>query len=192
VKAYIEKTLRMTNAAIAFCRAYLGLEGQSATQGANVHAWLSELSPSPEFGGQPQSACSCDGLSKHSSESRVATLSQSCVDSSITATALKVPRENRVNQSSPVALSAEGVRRPRADCQASAPGQSASELQTAQRMAVRPMPMTVADMMSVAPQPTMRNGPVIVNRPMTLGFVVISIIVAMTGTATMPLITAVQ
>jgi tetratricopeptide (TPR) repeat protein len=45
VKAHVEKSMGKKDAAIASCRAYLGLKtGQVETQRANVAAWLAELS----------------------------------------------------------------------------------------------------------------------------------------------------
>jgi len=54
------------------------------------------------------------------------------------------------------------------------------------------MPATAAAMTKVTAQPTALSGPAIVNLPITSGFAVISIIIAMTGTATTPLMTALQ
>lgn len=54
------------------------------------------------------------------------------------------------------------------------------------------MPRTDAVIAAVAAHPSQRSQPEFVNFPMTRSFAVISIITALTGTATTPLITALQ
>jgi hypothetical protein len=54
------------------------------------------------------------------------------------------------------------------------------------------MPAAAAAITPVAAQPTIRRLPVTVNCPMILRFDVINIIIAITGTATTPLTTALQ
>ena len=54
------------------------------------------------------------------------------------------------------------------------------------------MPTAAAAMTAVASQPIARLAPVTTNLRMILAFEVISIIITMTGTATTPLITALQ
>ena len=54
------------------------------------------------------------------------------------------------------------------------------------------MPAAAAAIASVAVHPTIRNGPPMTNLPITFLFDVMSIIITITGTATRPLITALQ
>jgi hypothetical protein len=54
------------------------------------------------------------------------------------------------------------------------------------------MPVAAAAMARVAIQPMMRNGPLTMNLPITSSFDVMIIIITITGTATTPLVTALQ
>src|SRR5262245_36120705 len=56
----------------------------------------------------------------------------------------------------------------------------------------RTIPKKDAAMLAVAAQPIARSGPLTMNRPITLRSLVITIITAITGAATTPLITALQ
>jgi hypothetical protein len=55
-----------------------------------------------------------------------------------------------------------------------------------------PIPATDAAMTNVAAQPTIFRKPDTANSPMIFGLAVMIIIIAMTGTATIPLMTALQ